>query len=359
MSLLSFRPGRVGGAETYVRQLVAELPGVAGGDQLLLLADRDLARDLTAPGWEIMVAPRGARAVVAERVLEAYTPWRARTLQRFLDRARPDVAFFPQQSIFPIDVRIPAVVTVGDVQHLYLPGNFGLFDRTFRARAYPRSLSRARRVIAVSEFTRRSLVERSAVQPGKITVVPHGVLAEPPPGPVRPAPVESPFLYYPAASYPHKDHETLFRSYAALRRCGALAERLVLTGERTSYWSRRLQPLLLELGLERDVTHLGFVARDDLAALYGGATAVVFPSRFEGFGLPVVEACRHGARLVTSRLEVFDEIGVPRQNQIDFSDPEALAAALRLPAPTKLERTPLTWRECAELTMDVLRAAAS
>jgi alpha-1,3-rhamnosyl/mannosyltransferase len=92
-------------------------------------------------------------------------------------------------------------------------------------------------------------------------------------------------------------------------------------------------------------------------ALLRGARAVVFPTRYEGFGLPVVEAASAGARVVASRLEVFDEIGLPTENQVDFDDPEALAAALALPAPTRLGREPLGWPEVARRTVEVLREA--
>ncbi len=360
MSLLSLRPGRVGGAETYVRALLRHVPEVAGGDELVAVLDRDLARELPAPGWTKAVVPAGARGLVARRILEAYTPWRDRAIERLLAKVRPDVTLFPQQSVFPHRSPGPAVVTAVDVQHLVLPEHFGPFDRTFRPRVYPRSLARAAHVIAISEFTRRTLVERCGLRPEKVTAVPFGVEPAGGPRPARPSDlVAGPYLYYPAATRPHKGHETLLRSYAALRRRGALAERLVLTGQRTRLWTSRLAPLVRELGIDGDVLHLGFVPYEEVRRLLAGATAVVFPTRYEGFGLPVLEAARAGARIVTSRLEVFDEIGVPPEAQVDFADPDALLAALRRPGPTALLRPPLTWRETAERTLAVLRRAAS
>jgi glycosyltransferase involved in cell wall biosynthesis len=361
MSLLSFRPGRVGGAETYVRQLVARLPEVGTGDELLLVMDRDVAAALPAPGWQRVVAPLGDRALVAERILEAYTPWRARALERLFADLRADVLFFPQQSIFPFHVEQPAVLTVGDVQHLFFPENFGLFDRTFRPRVYPRSMERARHVIAVSEHSRKTLVERCGLPPEKVTAIPHGIEPLDPAeaASIRPTElVNEPYLYYPAATYAHKGHETLLRSYAALRSRGDVAERLVLTGERTKLWARLLEPLARQLGIERDVLHLGFVPYAELRRIFAGASAVLFPTRFEGFGIPVLEAAQFGKKIVTSQLEVFDEIGVPRRFQIDFADPDALLAALREPGPTLLEKRPITWQGCARRTLETLRRAA-
>ncbi len=357
LSLLSLRPGQVGGAETYVRALVRHMPKVAGDDELLLVLDRDLEKEIAAPGWTKVVMPYGARALVARRIAEAYTPWRDRRSEAVLAGARPDVTLFPQQSIFPHRAPGPAVLTAVDVQHLVLPGHFGLFDRTFRPRVYPRSMERADRVIAISEFTLRTLEERCALPAGKGVVVPLGV--EPGARHAASAPPEGllagEFLYCPAATWPHKGHDRLLATFASLRRSGRVKGRLVLTGQRTPLWERELLPLARKLGIEGDLLHFGFVSHEQVGSLLGAARAVVFPTRYEGFGLPVVEAAAAGARIVTSRLEVFDEIGLPRENQVDFDDPDEVAAALELPAPTRLAHEPLPWQEVARRTVEVLR----
>lgn len=359
VSLLSLRPGRVGGAETYVRALLRHLPGVADGDELVAIMDRDVAEAVETPGFERVVVPRSASRVVAERMLEAYTPWRARTVREALGVARPDVTLYPQQSIYPEGAPGPAVLTVVDVQHLHHPENFALFDRTFRPRVYPRSMAQARRIIAISEYTRRTIVERCGVDPDKVVAVPFGIEPAGDPEPLPAAALaRGPYLYYPAATYPHKGHEILLRTFAALRASGSIAERLVLTGERTARWRKELEPLVRRLGIQGDVSHLGFVPYAEVRRLIAGATAVVFPSRYEGFGLPVLESAQLGARLVTSRLEVFDEVGVPRDAQVDFSDPGAVLVALRGPRPTRLGRSPWNWRDHARRTAEILREAA-
>jgi glycosyltransferase involved in cell wall biosynthesis len=362
LSLLSLRPGQVGGAETYVRALVRHLPEVAGGDELLLVLDRDIDREIVAPGWTRVVMPYGARELVARRIAEAYTPWRDWVTERVLQSARPDVTLFPQQSIFPHRAPGAAVLGVGDVQHLFFPEKFGLFDRTFRPRVYPRSMERAVRIISVSDFTRRTLTARCGVPAQKVVVIHHGVDRDD--SAVRPLPlasgrVEGPYLYCPAATWPHKGHGALLRCYAALRRSNAVVEKLVLTGQRTPLWERTLLPMTRDLGIDRDVVHLGFVSFDEVRRLHAGAAAVVFPTTFEGFGLPVLEAIQAGGKVITSRLEVFDEIGVPQTAQADFEKPDEVLAALARPGPTRLLREPETWAQVARRTLEVVRAGAT
>ena len=359
LSLLNFRPGRIGGAETYLRRLLQHLPTAAGDDRLVAIMDRDVAAVLATPGFERVVVPVAGSRIVRWRALEAITAWRARAAERIFDEVGADATLFPQQSIFPLGVRCPAVLTVIDLQHVVHPENFSFPDRLFRAAIYPRSLARADRVIAISDFTRRMLVERSEETAARIVVVPFGIddLRDDEATSGRaPSDLARPYLYYPAATYPHKNHATLLRTFAALRRDG-LAERLVFTGQQTREWSR-LRRLVRDLRLEGDVAHLGFVSAERLGTVYAGAEAVVIPSLFEGFGLPVFEAVARGKKVVVSRLPVFDEIGVPGRFQADFAIPDEVLAALRQDGPTILEKAPPSWKETATRTIEVLRGAA-
>jgi glycosyltransferase involved in cell wall biosynthesis len=360
MSLLSLRPGRVGGAETYVRRLLSELPKVAGpGDRLVAVMDRDVAAAVETPGWDRVVLDRSGRRVVAERLLEAFTPYRALEVERAFRACGADVTLFPQQSVFPKRAPVRAVLTVVDVQHLYHPENIPWLERAFRGAIYPHALARSEHVLAISEFTRTTLLERCGLAAERVTAVPLGHDARPA---VEDAPtdrVAGPYLYYPAATFAHKNHATLLRTYAALRRRGDLDAKLVLTGMRTPAW-KGLARLARELGVERDVVHLGYLPYPELRRVYAGADAVVFPSRYEGFGIPVVEAAlEFRKKVVTSRLPVFDELGVPGDRQIDFADPDALLGALRSQGPTVLARPPGSWAECARRTLEVIRAVAA
>lgn len=358
ISLLALRPGRIGGTESYMRELLAAMPACLEGDEVVVVAGREAAASVDTEGLGQSIVDLSPAALVARRAAEAFTPWRDRLLERTIEKLRPDAVFFPQFSMYPLEVGAPAVVHVADVQHLLLPDNFALLDRAFRRAIYPRSLARARLVVAASSWTASTLVRLADVAESKIRVVRHGV-----PSRVAAiarttavAPVEGRYLYYPAVTNPHKGHDVLLDSYAALLREG-FAPRLVFTGQKTGHW-KHLERKIRRLGLEGKVVHLGYVASEVVEALYANAEAVLFPSRFEGFGLPVVEAAGHGARVITSDLEVFGENGVEGLLRIDFSDVGQLRAALASPLRARVLDGAWTWSDAASATLDALREAA-
>ncbi len=356
VSLLAFRPGRIGGTEQFLRSLLSELPSVLGKDELVIVAGREAADSIATPGLDRLVLDLGDASIVGRRVAEAFTPWRDRRLEEAILGLQPDAILFPQISMFPKATAIPAVVMVGDLQHLVLPHHIPLVHRAFRRAIYPRSLSRARVVVAVSDRTRDDVVERAGVDAGKVRVVRAGCMPMRGAGTTGPPPVAGDYLYYPAVSHPHKGHEELFDSFAMLADShGSL--RLVLTGQRTPHW-RRLSARVHALGLHERVVHLGHVAPEVVESLYAHAAAVVFPSRFEGFGLPVVEAASHGARVIASALSVFDENDTEGVQRIDFRDVEQLRAALASDGRARVVEGAWSWRDAASGIVEALREAA-
>lgn len=356
VSLLAFRPGRIGGTEQAIRDLLDELPHVCGRDEVVVLAAREAADAAPAPKLGRRVVDIGAASLVARRGAEAFGRWRDRRLEREVAALKPDAVFFPQISMFPRCIEAPAALYVGDVQHLVLPHLFPFVDRAFRAAIYPYSMRKARLVMAASEATRRDLVARARVDDAKIRVVRHGAPPPRDPSTVARPPVDGRYLYFPAASNPHKGHEELLKAFAALARDDD-GLRLVLSGQKTAHWPK-LDALARELGIRARVQHVGWVDRATVDALYAHAEAVVFPSRFEGFGLPVVEAASFGGKVVASRLDVFDEQGTTGVQRIDFRDAAQLRAALASPQRAGLAPGAWTRRDSAAAVMAALRECA-
>lgn len=356
ISLLNLRPGKVGGIETYIRKVVEWASRVADGDEVVFFVHRD-NRDVVPDSEKTVVVDCSQRAIDFFRALEAFTPWRARSIERLIEASGIDAMFYTQQTIFPIGCRVPSLLFIADVQYLFYPRYFSRADLAFRRRIYLKSMKVAAKITTVSQFTADHIIDFCGVKPEKITVIHHGFdFAAPPTERSSKVPDDS-YLYYPAASYPHKGHAVLFRSFAELVRRGDVKQRLLLSGERNTHWTK-LEKILREEGMEDRIVHLGYVSFSDVLSLYQHADAIVFPSEFEGFGLPVLEAVQFRKKIVCSQLPTFAELGVPPEWQVDFSEPDQLGDALSRPGPTELSRLPISWHEAIRLTIDLVRDMA-
>jgi glycosyltransferase involved in cell wall biosynthesis len=353
ISLLNFRPGKIGGTETYLRELLPRLPHASPRDELILLASRELAGEITWPGYQVKLLDRTQAQIQRDRILEAFTPYRARGAERLVASVKPDVVFFPQQSMFPKNVETRVAMTVVDIQHVTVPANVNWMERAFRRGIYPYSLRRAEKLLAISNYVKKTLMEYCHVPSGKIAVTLLGMTlpqsdptSSPPTGPD----LKEPFLFYPAASHLHKNHLTLLQTVAKLRQSNAFPFFLVFSGIQTGRWPA-IHREIKRLKLTDLVTHVGYVDPQTVSALYRQCAAVLFPSLHEGFGLPVVEAAAHGKKIIVSPLDIYDELGVPQENQIDFSVSEQLKAAISSLEPTSLRRRLPSWDDCAAATI--------
>jgi glycosyltransferase involved in cell wall biosynthesis len=336
ISLLTLVPGQLGGSETYVRELLRGL-GRLGGDSYRVVVP-PVAPD-AGEGLPTEVAQRYRRADTrVERGLATVDG----TLRP--GRLRPafagaDVVHFPLTIEVP-RLTVPRVVTLHDVQHLDLPLMFSRAERAYRSVFWHRSIRRADRVIVMSNFVRGRAVAKLGLEPSVMRVVPlgldHAVLT---PGGER-----EPFLYYPARSWPHKNHPRLFEAFALIRR-DRPDLRLVLTGNDIP-------------DTPDGVESLGHVPWGEVVSLMQRASALVFPSLYEGFGLPPLEAMACGCPVACSNAAALPETVGDAARLFDPFDPKAIAAAVLdvLDAPEEWTRRGLeraaryTWDETVRET---------
>jgi glycosyltransferase involved in cell wall biosynthesis len=338
ISLLTLVPGQLGGSETYVRGLLHGLGRVGMHEYRVLLPPAAPAASEGLPA-EIATEYRLARTPLQRLVAMGTAAARSGPLRRRLDEARV--------VHYPLTIRIPAVdqpsiVTLHDVQHLDLPELFPRSERRFRSVAWHRSASGAQRVIVMSEFVRGRAVEKLGLDPSRLRVVPLGLDHDE----LQPGTGErEPFLLYPARRWPHKNHVRLFEAFALLRR-ERPGLRLVLTGGGDFS------------DVPDGVEARGHVSRAEVISLLQRASALVFPSLYEGFGLPPLEAMACGCPVASSNAASLPEVVGNAARLFDPHDPEAIAEALRdvLDDPQPwVERglaraAQFSWDECARAT---------
>ncbi len=202
----------------------------------------------------------------------------------------------------------PGVLTIHDLQPFVMPEHFSPVKRNFSRIAIPRSVKAARLVLTPSEYTRQSVVDVLDVDPADIVVVPHGVSPHPETGTPEDEVRdrfdlgERPFFVFPAITYPHKNHLLLVRALQ-----GVPEVVLVLTGG-PAQMERAVLAEADALGVADRVRRPGRVPRADLDGLLDAATALLFPSMFEGFGAPVLEAMSRGCPVVASDVTALPEV---------------------------------------------------
>jgi glycosyltransferase involved in cell wall biosynthesis len=205
------------------------------------------------------------------------------------------------------------VTTLHDLLHLDRPELFSRPVRATRAVAYDRAARRADAVVVVSDFVRTRAIERLGLDPARAHTVPHGVDH----GRFRPG-VEQrePILVYPARPWPHKNHAKLFEAFSLLR-ARRPELRLVLTGGGHG-----------RAPASEGVEVPGLVPDDELATLYRRASCLVFPSLYEGFGLPLLEAMACGCPVAAAGTTAIPEVCGDAAVLFDPHDPEAIAAGV-------------------------------
>jgi glycosyltransferase involved in cell wall biosynthesis len=249
----------------------------------------------------------------------------------------------------PLRSALPLVVTVHDLAVFRHPEAFNRWTRTYSPHVVPRVLAAARRIVAVSEFTRRELIELLRIPDEKIRVVPNGVDDEFTPG--GPA-ADGEYILAVGTLEPRKN---LARLVEAMRQNGT---ELRVVGARG--WGG------VDVG-GNGVRWLGEVTDAELARQYRGARCVAYPSLYEGFGIPVLEAMACGAPVVTSRGTAMEEVADGAAVLVDPSDPADLAAGIERAVAQReelvargLERArAFRWGAVAAATLDVYREAAA
>jgi glycosyltransferase involved in cell wall biosynthesis len=316
ISLLTLVPRVSGGSETYARELVRALG--RGGAHSYRTFLPSIATDVEGLPSEVVTEYRASTSMPGRIVAMAEGALRGRRLRRRL--AGLDVVHFPLTVMIPRVDEPPVVVTVLDLQHEFLPRYFSRAELAYRRVVYAWSVRKSRFVITISEHAARAVVDRLDVPESRVRPIhlgiDHSVFS---PGDEE----RGRFLVYPARAWPHKNHERLFEAFAELRRRNPDLE-LVLTA--------------YEGPTPAGVRSLGHVSRDELVRLYRTAAGLVFPSLYEGFGQPPLEAMACGCPVASSNAASLPEVCDDAARLFDPTSTDDMVAAVE-----EILATPHEW----------------
>ncbi|MGW7409926.1 glycosyltransferase family 4 protein [Streptomyces sp. NPDC054833] len=317
------RHGRVGGAEQATVNLLQGLRSEAATDERWVVYDRE------------PLVTRGPLAPVRERTLRDVASVNRMVYEPVaLSLRRQPSVWLHLSYVTPIGLRAPSVTVVHDLQYKYFPENVPTLKRAWLIRAHAMTARRAQAIVAISQFTARDLYRlHGSTVDGKVEVIPNAVsfdrliAAAPEELPPHLVP-RRPFLLAVAAHYRHKNLKTLIAAYELIAKRHEVD--LVLVGQRLEQLSGHFRAPSIESEEARPgVRFTGFVPDAVLGALYRSASVFVFPSLFEGFGLPIVEALGLRVPTVTTRCGSIPEIGADHPLYVnDPRSPEELAEAV-------------------------------
>jgi glycosyltransferase involved in cell wall biosynthesis len=331
--------GQLSGVGYYTSRLLTSLANGAGRgvvDQLVVLSNREVSLET------------GPRLTLYEgRRFPVRSVWMQLVLPAILRRLRPHVVHYTNY-LAPVRAPVPYVVSIHDMSLSLMPELHTLKKRVLTSRLVPVIARGARLVLTPSENTRRDVIRLLRLDPGRVRVIPYA------PAPTfRPVAEgrermralglqEAPYFLYVGTLEPRKNLVRALRAFA--RVAPALPDhRFVIVGQRGWMYDDVLREAS-RAELRGRVDLLGYVAEQELPALYSHATAFVYPSLYEGFGLPVVEAMACGTPVLTSRSSSLTEIAEGSALLADPHDEAALAEGLRALATDETLRADLRAR---------------
>jgi len=349
--------GSAGGVEQFIVGLVQALGKLDGPEEYTIVGPRqqpDWLAAFVGPNQRIVSAPGPAERL--RRVKRTLAPLH-RPLRLVMDRFRRaaqdrrevwvvpesggffealggEVLHFPHQSF--IHSSLPTIYNPHDLQHRHLPDFFSRGEIARRETLYRAGCSLARAVATASHWSAEDVVRSYGVPSDRIAIVPSGA----PTDLYQVSPPESlmvvrgkyhlpeRFALYPAQTWPHKNHLGLIRALAILQKTCGLTLTVVCTGTKSPFF-RAIARESHQLGVAPQLFFLGYVPAQDLRALYHLAQFLVFPSLFEGGGLPVIEAFKEGLPVACSAVTSLPEIAGDAALLFDPTSPERIAGVLR------------------------------
>lgn len=406
INVIPLVPGKAGGMEVYVRNLLSHLFMIDKKNTYCLFTAEwnNDSFDYPTDQCEKFLIPMGIGSPKASNKASKPSPasaalyrvlrmissvtWvvapsmtmklKARMTSGFKEFAQSlslDLLFCPLVTLEPKGLNIPTVITIPDIQHEYYPDFFTREEYEYRDKVWRSSCEEATRVMTISEFARDGIIEKWGLKPEKITYAHLAVDDDILSGNLsateevkRKYSLPEIYAYYPANTWHHKNHAALLEALKIFKDKYDEELKVVLTGADFDAAST-VKGLIKSLDLEGDVLSLGYVKKEELRGFYEGASLLVFPSLFEGFGIPLLEAMSVGTPVAASNVTSIPEVVDDAAQLFDPTKPDDIADAMHAVLTDENLRSSLirkgkkrvrefSWDRCARETLDIFDKAS-
>ncbi|WP_105619011.1 glycosyltransferase [Vallitalea okinawensis] len=316
INLLDLYPGKIGGMEQYIRNIIYYVEKKSEYELILFLNEHN---------YETFKGN-------SKRILINIQKNREHQLYNFIEDLNIDIWFCPLLNLEPRYVNIPTMVTIPDVQHDFFPEYFTKEVLEFRHKNYLSSMQKADVVVTISEFSKQTIINKYDIDENKIKVVyldadksfyndndikiNNKVKEE----------LELPeqYTYYPSNTWPHKNHLKLLEGFKYYKNEYKDNLKLVFTGDKKKF-DAKIQHFIKKNNLDNDIIYLGYVPQEYMQYIYRNAKFMSFPSLFEGFCIPVVEAMRVECPVICSDKGSIPEIAGESVLYFNPLDPKDIA----------------------------------
>lgn len=364
INLLYLIPDVVGGTETYAKELIAALLSQIGeSDELVAFCTRESSTIFSSqPKLRIHILPFHSQNRIARIIAE-------QTLLPFYSLKEGIDVLLSLGYTQPLLLPCKSVVVIHDLNWKYHPEDFSLIPRIFLQFLTTLSARRSSAIIAISQATKTSIVEHLSIDPNKISVIYHGMTQSVNhEGAIsitrKKYGLPKKYLFTVLSHYVHKNLETLVGAYEAIGKDEASLH-LVIAGTGTGNAKRLRAKYIKETGNPK-IHLLPHLTNQELAALYQGAEIFVFPSAYEGFGLPVLEAMSHQTPVISSNAYALKEVVASGGILVDPYDVEQYIIAIKQLLKNKTLRqkciqagvrqvSKFTWEKCGKETLSLIK----
>lgn len=350
-------PGKVGGAEQYMRNILNELAKYPEIEVYLFLNETAIMTFEETERQKLVWIDMNYNHIAQ--------------FKGYITLFKIDVWFCPLFHLIPEDCGIPNITTIFDIQQEYFPENFDKKVLKERKRLTDGTVANTDLILTISEYSKKTLMEKYGLPEEKIKVtyldadssfdkpIDPYVLAD-----IR-ADLPEEFILFPANMWPHKNHINLIKGFAIAKKRQDIPLRLVFTGARERE-STQIGEVIEASGLRDQIKYLGYLPQEHMRYIYRCATMLAFPSLFEGFGIPLVEAMASDLPIICSTSSCVPEIAGDAAVLFDGKSPEEIADAILkvyndrelrndLIQKGRRRRGLFSWEECAKETISYIQ----